>query len=106
LFAVAHDVAPYVTIYSVSGTTFTKISDPADLPTGNGTGCAFNFDGSLFAVSHEVSPYVTIYDAEKKSVLATIANAQIPAERENDFKRLILKYKPIHSWAGLLINYT
>lgn len=38
--------------------------------------------------------------------LTGILKADIPAERQTDFERLILKYKPIHTWAGLIINYT
>lgn len=30
----------------------------------------------------------------------------IPIARELEFKRLILKYKPLHSWAALIVNYT
>jgi hypothetical protein len=38
--------------------------------------------------------------------LLTIENALIPSERENEFKRLILKLKPGQSWVGLIITYT
>ena len=39
--AVAHEVSPYVTIYKRSGDTFTKLVNPAALPTGVGYGVAF-----------------------------------------------------------------
>jgi hypothetical protein len=39
-------------------------------------------------------------------VLETIDNAIIPSERKEEFKRLILKLKPAHSWVGLIVNYT
>jgi len=35
----------------------------------------------------------------------TIVPADIPAERTETFKKIILKYKPLHSWAGLVVNY-
>ncbi|MCK5603585.1 hypothetical protein KAR91_16995 [Candidatus Pacearchaeota archaeon] len=35
-----------------------------------------------------------------------IARAQVPSEREAEFKRLILKYKPLDTWAGLIVDYT
>ena len=38
--------------------------------------------------------------------LLSIQAATVPAERENELKRLILKYKPMHTWCGLIINYT
>jgi len=31
--------------------------------------------------------------------------AQVPSSREDELERLILKYKPLHSWAGLFVNY-
>jgi hypothetical protein len=39
--AVGHVTTPYITIYKRSGDTFTKLADPATLPTGVGYGCAF-----------------------------------------------------------------
>jgi len=40
--AVAHASSPYVTIYSRSGDTFTKLANPATLPTGLGGGVTFS----------------------------------------------------------------
>lgn len=37
--------------------------------------------------------------------LTDIDSATVPIEQESVFKRIILKYKPIHSWAGLIIEY-
>lgn len=37
--------------------------------------------------------------------LTEIQLADVPLEQEQEFKRIILKYKPIHSWAGLIINF-
>jgi hypothetical protein len=31
--------------------------------------------------------------------------AQVPAEMRDKFERLILASKPVHSWAGLLVDY-
>jgi hypothetical protein len=31
--------------------------------------------------------------------------AEVPSEREGEFKRLILSYKPLGTWAGLLVDY-
>jgi hypothetical protein len=38
--------------------------------------------------------------------LTEIESVDISTEQESAFKRIILKYKPIHSWAGLIINFT
>jgi len=38
--------------------------------------------------------------------LTEILQADIPSEQQAEFKRIILKYKPIFTWAGLIVNYT
>lgn len=38
--------------------------------------------------------------------LTDIELAEVPIEQESEFKRIILKFKPMHSWAGLIITYT
>lgn len=38
--------------------------------------------------------------------LTDIELAEVPSEQEQEFKRIILKFKPMHSWAGLIVNYT
>jgi hypothetical protein len=38
--------------------------------------------------------------------LVSFDRAQIPAEREEMIKRLILKYKPLHSWGILIADFT
>jgi hypothetical protein len=37
--------------------------------------------------------------------ITEIANANVQANRKDEFKRLILKLKPAQSWVGLLISY-
>ena len=59
LFAVAHTASPYVSLYSVSGSTFTKLPNPATLPSGAAKGVAFSSDGTKLCVAH--SGGVTIY---------------------------------------------
>ena len=61
LSAVAHGTSPYVTIYKRSGDTFTKLSNPTDLPTGTGRAVSFDPTGTYLAVAHYGSPYITIY---------------------------------------------
>lgn len=36
----------------------------------------------------------------------SIAQGEVPASRKNEFKSLILQRKPLHTWAGLVINHT
>jgi 6-phosphogluconolactonase (cycloisomerase 2 family) len=67
--AVAHNTTPFVSVYTVNGTNFDKITggdssqfvDAAGLPTGNGTGVQFSRDGLHMAVSHTTTPFVSIY---------------------------------------------
>ncbi len=59
--AVVHNSSPYVTIYKQDDDTFTKLANPATLPTADGFGVAFSGDGVYMAVTHYTSPFVTIY---------------------------------------------
>jgi hypothetical protein len=59
--AVGHDTSPYITVYKRDGDTFTKLPNPASLPTGNGQSVAFSSDATYMAVAHGTSPYVTVY---------------------------------------------
>jgi hypothetical protein len=44
--AVAHETSPYVTIYGQDANDFTKLANPAALPTETGNGVAFRADGT------------------------------------------------------------
>ena len=59
--AVAYDETPFVTVYGQDVDTFTKLADPATLPTGAGNAIAFSSDGTYLAVAHTGSPFLTIY---------------------------------------------
>lgn len=37
--------------------------------------------------------------------LTNIETADVPSNRREEFERIILRYKPIHTWAGLIVNY-
>jgi hypothetical protein len=38
--------------------------------------------------------------------ILTIQSAEIPNARQEEFKRTILRYKPLFSWAALIVTYT
>jgi hypothetical protein len=63
--------SPYITIYKRSGDTFTKLANPATLPTGIGWGCAFDPTGTYLAVAHSGSPRITIYNSFSRTVFKT-----------------------------------
>jgi hypothetical protein len=48
---------------------------------------------------------VEFYRSDKQSITA-IDNATVDGTREDEFKSIILRYKPLHSWAALIINFT
>lgn len=37
--------------------------------------------------------------------LTDIEIAEVPIERKEEFENIILRYKPVHSWAGLIVIY-
>lgn len=37
--------------------------------------------------------------------LTAIATASVPVEREDEFKGIILRYKPLHAWAALVVSF-
>ncbi len=47
--------------WSISGTTFTPLSDPGTLPAGAASDLSFSPDGAKLAVSHDNSPFMTVY---------------------------------------------
>jgi WD40 repeat protein len=60
--AVAHTVAPFLTIYKRTGNTFTKLPNPAILPTGKARAVHFSADGTYLAVAiNPGSPGLIIY---------------------------------------------
>src|SRR5262249_39777715 len=55
-------ISPYLTIYKISsGDTFTKLANPATVPSNNATGDGFSSDSTYLAMGDSVSPYVYIY---------------------------------------------
>ena len=57
--AVGINVSPYIAIYKKNGDTFTRLPNPATLPTGIAYGVVWN--GSHLYCSHYNYPYVTAY---------------------------------------------
>lgn len=58
------------------------------------------FNRKLTAEEH-AQLYLDLQNLE----LPWIDEVQIPNEKKEVFKRLVLKHKPLHSWAGLVINW-
>ena len=101
---ITHSTTPYVTIYKRAGDVFTKLPDPAALPTGDGRSAAFSADDTYLCIAHTTSSYVTIYKRSRTGVFF-IESVSISADRENEFKRLILKLKPAQTWVVLVVDF-
>jgi hypothetical protein len=82
---VAHPTSPHITIYNRSGDTFTKLTNPATLPTGTGQGVAWNYDSTSLAVAHSTTPFVTIYNRSAD----TFTKLDNPATLPGDFGNAI-----------------
>jgi len=48
---------------------------------------------------------IEIFRSDKQSI-TNINLANVDGTREDEFKRIILQRKPIHSWAALIVNFT
>lgn len=54
--------SPFINNYAISGSTFTKLANPASLPPGTVRAVAWSHDGRYEAVGHDTSPFITVYD--------------------------------------------
>lgn len=59
--AIAHENAPYITVFNTYGVFWGAVTAPSILPTGNGRGVSWSPDGKHLAVAHANSPYLTVY---------------------------------------------
>jgi 6-phosphogluconolactonase (cycloisomerase 2 family) len=83
LLAVAHRESPYITIYNQEIDTFTKLTNPAALPTNHPTGVAFSGDDTYMAVAHFNSPHVTIYKRSGDTFTKLADPVTLPASSSN-----------------------
>lgn len=76
--AVCSGTTPYINVFVRSGSagawTFTKLTNPATLPTGAATDVSISPDNTAVAVSHTTSPYVTIYTLSGSATPVKITN--------------------------------
>lgn len=73
--AIAHDAAPYVTVYDMLDPLAPrKMPDPATPPTGDGRGVAWSPAGDYIAAAHLTSPYVTVWPWTEAGFGTKVAN--------------------------------
>ncbi len=78
--AVAHVGSPFVTNYKRAGDVFTKLANPATLPTGVAEAVSFPGDAIYLAVGHNVSPNLTIYKRSGDVFTKLADPATVPPE--------------------------
>ena len=78
--AIAHSYTYYFIVYKRSGDVFTKLAEPAIMPTGVENGVRFSPDGTYLAYAHKTTPFITIYK-RSGDVFTKLAN---PASLGND----------------------
>lgn len=76
--AVVHATSPFLTVYSISGTTYTKLADPATLPGGTATAVCWSADSTKLAVNMAgaTSPNVRFYSVSGSSITLITQPAQ------------------------------
>lgn len=72
-----HTSSPYMSVYKIEGETFTKLANPATLPSGEGRRCKFSKDSKqILMASADASPLLSIYSLEN-DVLTKLATNKI-----------------------------
>jgi Tol biopolymer transport system component len=76
-------VAQGLFIYQRNGTTFTKLDDPASLPTSIVRGSTWSPDGKYLSLAHNGSPYVTVYERDDTTFTRLADPASLPTNTGN-----------------------
>lgn len=95
---------------------YTTVCDEAEAQCGEAEALAGSFDSiRLTEIPYEIPTTAGYWpliffvggDATRNVAgeLTEIEIAEVPVERRAEFRRLILKYKPMFSWAGLVVVY-
>jgi DNA-binding beta-propeller fold protein YncE len=82
--SVAHNSSPFITIYKLSGDTFTKLANPDVLPSSTGIGTAFSPDGTYLVVANDSSPFITIYKRSGDTFTKLPDPSTLPPSSGND----------------------
>lgn len=100
-----HKVYAYISDTAYTGSRFNHRGDEFDLDVSGldllPKGVAVSPDSKQLSVLGDEHDKVYFYTATSPD----LALAQVPAIQEQEFKRLILKLKPAHTWAVLAIDY-
>ena len=72
-----------LTIYQKSGTTFTKLADPAVMPVGACNSAAWSSDGEFMVVAHITTPFITIYQRSGTTFTKLADPLSLPAGAGN-----------------------
>jgi len=94
------------TAWDISTASYDEVNIDISAQTPFPRGLTFKTDGSYMYTIGQTSDSVFQYelDSSNGKILA-IASAYVPSEREQLFKRLILRKKPLYTWATLVVTY-
>jgi len=84
LLAITHNNTPFVTIYNQEIDTFTKLANPATLPTALGWGVAFSSDDTYMAVGFNDTPFFFIYKRDGDVFTKLADPASLPTGPAHD----------------------
>ena len=77
--AIGHATTPFLTVYSRSGVTLTKLADPATLPASAVLDAAWSPDGTYLAVAHATTPFLSVYKWNGSTLTKLSNPAVLPA---------------------------
>ena len=79
--AIAHNYAPYISVYKIDKRTLTlsKIDSSlfSGIPTGHAQACCFSSDDKYLCVSHNTSPFITLYEVDNENDRFTKLNDDV-----------------------------
>lgn len=75
--------AQYLSVFSYSGGTLTRLSDPASLPVGQVNGVTWSPDGTLLTCVHQTTPFITTYQVSGTTLTKIADPAALPAGTGN-----------------------
>ncbi|XPV75107.1 MAG: phage tail protein [Desulfovibrio sp.] len=83
--AVAHQKTPYLSIFGKTNDSFTKLTDPAELPTADGGGVSFSKDGQYLATCGHHTHSFCVYK-RSGNTFTKLSISEPPTEETADVK--------------------
>lgn len=97
--AIAINGSPYINLYTISGTSFSALSNPGTLPPANLNGMAWSLGAGYLALGHGTSPYHIIYSISGSTFTGMAALTTTPDAAVNG-----LDFSPTTKYLALAVN--